>query len=259
MSPEDAKDFATIVAHEAMGDTSGLAGWIAWAAKSGKRGTDLTNTLADFRQAHRLVNETPGVPVRLGGDANPDYKYKDRAAGVRWDPAVDGTAADAHKASSFDLERALPDGTVESIELYRYHDKKGKLKNQPPGASDVTEGLAHAVEKLHGRQAQDLPVGGRIVAVVELPLPFEKPLAGGGVRKMSDKGEKTIEVKALGTAGIKSEGNIFTDTTGEGIIPALAAKQDNHLVHEVQVTDYAGNLLARYVRDTTTNQWSKAP
>ncbi len=120
----------------------------------------------------------------------------------------------------------------------------------------MTEGLAHAVEKLHGRQAEGLPVGDRIVAIVELPLPFEKPLAGGGVRRMSSKGEKTIEVAALGTAGNKSEGNIFTDTTGEGILPALAAKQDNHLVHEVQVTDYAGNLLVTYVRDTATNKWS---
>ena len=52
------------------------------------------------------------------------------------------------------------------------------------------------------------------------------------------------------------QGNFLTDTSGEGVLPALAAKADNQLVHEVQVTDYAGTVLITYVRDTTTNTWS---
>jgi hypothetical protein len=256
LSPEAARDLSTLAAHQTLGNASGLEGWFRWAAEMNKSGKDLVRTLADMRQANRMLAEDPGSRVKLGGDAVAEYRLDPRTGLPHEIDPLTGKPKDptAQKASSFDLERTRSDGVTESIEFYRMDPKK---KKTVPSASDVTEGLSHAADKAKDRSANKLAVGQRIVAVVELPLPFETNLRGGGKRKIDVAGNKTLEVAADGpSAPPRSEGNLFTDTGGEGVLAALAAKADNQLVHEVQVTDYSGTVLITYVRDTTTNTWS---
>ena len=256
LSPEAARDLATLAANQTLGNASGLESWFHWAAEMNKSGKDLVRTLADMRQANRMIAEDPGSRVKLGGDAVAEYRLDPRTGLPHEIDPLTGRPRDpaAEKASSFDLERTRSDGVTESIEFYRMDPKK---KKTVPAASDVTEGLGHAAEKAKDRSANKLAVWQRVVAVVELPLPFETNLRGGGKRKVDAAGNKTLEVAADGPgAPARSEGNLFTDTGGEGVLAALAAKADNHLVHEVQVTDYAGTVLVTYVRDTTTNAWS---
>jgi hypothetical protein len=214
---------ATMRAEES-GQIVGMKDWLQY--NGDKAPKELAEAAAELGIARRLVAENPGLVVRVGLENKPLYNKGSN-----------------ERLKEFDVALQTPDGkVVASIEVKA-------LQNTVRKATDLTEGVTHALEKVLNRRGSDHPVKGSPEARIQITL-------GVGIKPSR---KQTTEIRKDGTVvRTRPDGKLIGEANlYERFAQHLTDNVPNsNLLDKVTVVDQFGqsNVL---VRQGSTWTWQK--
>jgi hypothetical protein len=199
---------AAIAAQEA-GKITGLKDWLQFNAPKGAG--ELFDSVLELRDARRLADENPGKVVRVGREAHA--------------PKRPGTT---ERLPEFDLGIETPSGVVlASVEITSVEKPISK-------ASDVTDGVRHAIDKVAAR-AGSTPVRGSPQVIIHVTLDLGERTRGG----------TTVQILLDGTVNIlRKDGSIVKSSNlFEDLAVNLSTIKNNTVLDRVTLIDQGGRPI----------------
>ncbi|KIG14047.1 hypothetical protein DB30_07314 [Enhygromyxa salina] len=210
------------------GRVEGLGEWMSFMAKKDSD-ADVTRTVAELREAERLLGEYPGDTISVGGDKrappNPDNQ--------------------AETLASFDIGIKSPDGKILRSVDVTHADKPVKHISQ------LRPGVAHAAKKVKKRDAAGEPIPGKRDAIIRMELKPFRTEKEKGIEELKADGTYMRATRETPPRELENT-NIYDKFTDD----LNGRPEESNVLDRVTLVDQnTGEGLAVYDRDGTT--WTR--